>query len=77
MRGIIKETCDAVWTVLHDEFLNWPDISALETVSNDFSTKYVFPNCIGAVDGKHCRIKAPFHRGTVINFKKFQIACGL
>lgn len=72
VQGIIKETCSAIWTVLHEEFLNWPDISALETISNDFSTKYGFPNCIGAIDGKHCRIQAPPHRGTVnFNFKKF------
>lgn len=47
--------------------LNEPDW--LE-ISNDFNAKWNFPNCLGAVDGKHIAIKCPPNGGTLYyNYK--------
>ncbi|KAL7292709.1 hypothetical protein TKK_0013832 [Trichogramma kaykai] len=41
-------------------------------ISEGFFKKYAMPNCIGAVDGKHFRIKKPNLSGSLyFNYKKF------
>ena len=41
-------------------------------VSNGFKTKWNFPSCLGALDGKHIAIKAPEHsESTFYNYKGF------
>lgn len=42
-----------------------------KAVSKDFEEKWNFPHTIGALDGKHITIQAPFRSGTeYFNYKK-------
>ncbi|XP_053395798.1 uncharacterized protein LOC123528006 [Mercenaria mercenaria] len=43
-----------------------------QNVANQFEEKWQFPNCIGAMDGKHVAIKCPARSGsTYYNYKHF------
>lgn len=43
-----------------------------EGVAKCFNEKWNFPNCVGAIDGKHISIQAPVHSGTeFFNYKGF------
>lgn len=54
IRQFIPETCKAIYQVLRDKYMKCPD-SAQEwrEVASGFETQWNFPNCIGALDGKH------------------------
>ncbi|XP_008180264.1 uncharacterized protein LOC103308528 [Acyrthosiphon pisum] len=71
---IIRETCSVLWTILQPKEMpdpNNPD-KWLE-IANQFYIKTNFPNCIGAVDGKHIRCINPKNEGTMFfnNYKKY------
>uniref|UniRef100_A0A182R593 DDE Tnp4 domain-containing protein n=1 Tax=Anopheles funestus TaxID=62324 RepID=A0A182R593_ANOFN len=69
--GIVYEICEAIWNTMKDEFIPFPTTAALR-VEKEFFEKWKFPNCIGAVDGKHVRHKAPAKSGTqYYNYKKY------
>lgn len=41
-----------------------------QAVANDFNSKWQFPNCLGAMDGKHIVLKKPINSGsTFYNYK--------
>nr|CAI5828490.1 unnamed protein product [Callosobruchus analis]CAI5868535.1 unnamed protein product [Callosobruchus analis] len=49
-----------------------PTEEIFKTISRKFRSLWDFPNCIGAIDGKHVRIKAPKNSGsTFFNYKEF------
>lgn len=55
---------------MKDEFLPTPDIAKWNEIRSDFLSLWQFPNCIGAVDGKHVQIKAPANSGSqFFNYK--------
>jgi hypothetical protein len=52
--SIVKETCSAIWEQLKTKVFP-VDITEEYwlTVAKQFFNKWNFPNCIGAIDGKH------------------------
>ncbi|XP_022182081.1 protein ALP1-like [Myzus persicae] len=70
---IIREVTTIIWVNLHSEFMQLPSTSmAWEQISNGFQSKANFPHCIGAVDGKHIRVKKPSNSGSMyFNYKDY------
>lgn len=70
--AIVRETCQILWEVLQPIFMPEPSEQMLQTVAQEFWEKWNFPNCVGAIDGKHIRIICPAASGTMFyNFKGF------
>ncbi|KAF8778418.1 Protein ALP1-like like protein [Argiope bruennichi] len=75
--GIIKLVCNALVKVLSPNHLHVPSTKIeYEAVSADFYTMWQFPQCIGALDGKHIKISPPPNSGSLYyNYKgDFSIA---
>ncbi|XP_025159509.1 uncharacterized protein LOC112589650 [Harpegnathos saltator] len=69
---IIRETCEAIWSCLHKEELFTPTTNGWQEIAHEFENKWNFPNCIGALDGKHVSIICPKKAGsTYYNYKGF------
>ncbi|XP_048481249.1 uncharacterized protein LOC125489424 [Plutella xylostella] len=69
---IIPEVCDAIVRALKDMVQLPVSEQDWKAVSKDFEEKWNFPHTIGALDGKHINIQAPFRSGTeYFNYKKF------
>ncbi|XP_037810045.1 uncharacterized protein LOC119602536 [Lucilia sericata] len=68
---IVPEVCNAIYNVLQPEYLKTPStIEEWKAISEEFLHKWNFPNCIGALDGKHVVMKAPAHSGSIYyNYK--------
>jgi hypothetical protein len=53
-------------------FLPDPNMIDFKTKAEEFWTKWNFPNCILAIDGKHVRIRCPNNSGSLFfNFKDY------
>lgn len=68
----VKAVCCALWTCLQpihlpsSEHINWRD------KAEGFDNLWNFPNCIGAIDGKHIAVQAPAKSGSLYyNYKGF------
>ncbi|GFW62511.1 DDE Tnp4 domain-containing protein [Trichonephila clavipes] len=49
-----------------------PKMGQFQKIAQQYSIKWNFPNCIGAIDGKHVRIKAPKNSGSLFyNYKDY------
>ena len=67
---IINETCEAIWQALQPDFMKPPTRQDWEQIEKGFRLKWHFPNCVGALDGKHISIKAPpKSREAVFNYR--------
>ncbi len=67
---VIRDTCKAISMALAD-FIEPPKMEDdWRRVAADFQRSWNFPNCIGAIDGKHVQIKAPNTSGSLYwNYK--------
>ena len=62
--GIIKETCAAIWEALRVDYVKFPrNEDAWRTIAAEFERKWNFPNCVGAIDGKHVALQAASNAG--------------
>ena len=67
---IIPNVCQALWESLVAEYLPIPDENSWRDIANSFEKNWNFPNCIGALDGKHIVIQAPHNSGSLYyNYK--------
>ncbi|XP_031776798.1 uncharacterized protein LOC116415772 [Nasonia vitripennis] len=73
MYDIIAETCNIIQTTLLNIYVKPPDEAEWLQIAQDFEEKWNFPNCIGALDGKHIEINRPAHGGSLFhNYKNFE-----
>lgn len=69
---IILEVCKAIWSALHRMYLPEMNQTKWAKVAEEFYMKWQFPNCVGAVDGKHIKIRCPPNSGSeYFNYKQY------
>lgn len=67
---VIKETTAAIWDALKNKCLNPPSKEEWTRIASQFSEKWDFPHCVGALDGKHVAVQAPPNSGSeFFNYK--------
>ena len=70
VRAIVKETCYVIWEVLSPSYLPEPNKNHWRQIVSGFWNRWDFPNCIGALDGKHVILQAPPKSGSLFfNYK--------
>lgn len=65
MSLIVPEVAKAIWEELVDVYMPLPKESDWQDIAEQFRVNRDFPNCIGAIDGKHVRIVAPPNSGSL------------
>ncbi|XP_040187323.1 protein ALP1-like [Rana temporaria] len=69
---IIRDTCSAIWEVLQEVVFKKPTAQEWAQIAEVFWQRCNFPNCVGAIDGKHIRIVKPMRSGSeFFNYKKY------
>ncbi|XP_054277592.1 uncharacterized protein LOC128996347 [Macrosteles quadrilineatus] len=69
--SIVHHTSQAVIEVLLNKVMPVPDEDKWNEIAAEFWDRWQFPNCIGAMDGKHVKIQAPKSSGSLYwNYKK-------
>ncbi|KAK0139803.1 Protein ALP1-like [Merluccius polli] len=67
---IVREVASAIWTALVEEVMPVPTMEDWSTVAEEFEWRWNFPNCVGAIDGKHVVLQAPSNSGSLyFNYK--------
>uniref|UniRef100_A0A8C5PGV0 DDE Tnp4 domain-containing protein n=1 Tax=Leptobrachium leishanense TaxID=445787 RepID=A0A8C5PGV0_9ANUR len=71
---IVRKVCQTIWDTMRDQCLPTPTDEAWSRIAAGFQDRANFPNCLGAVDGKHIRIVKPLQSGSLYqNYKHFSI----
>ena len=70
---ILAETSRAIYSVLSEKYMRAPSTSEeWKAIASDFEEKWNMPHVIGAIDGKHVRLKCPKNTGSYYhNYKGF------
>lgn len=64
MVGIVKQVCEAIWSCLVEKYMTFPKMEEWKAIAEDYQKLWNFPNCVGAIDGKHVTIQAPANSGS-------------
>ena len=69
----VPEVCQVIIESFMEEYMSLPDSKEKWlSVAKEFEEKWQFPNCVGAIDGKHVPLINPFNSGsTYFNYKSF------
>ena len=60
---IVRDTCIAIWTALVPTEMPTPTQEDWIKIEKQFASRWNFPNCVGALDGKHVVIQSPGNSG--------------
>lgn len=72
VRNIIAEVVQLLWDVLYETHMPVPSQNDFKKIAKDFYEIWNFPHCVGALDGKHIRIRCPSHSGSMFfNYKGY------
>ncbi|KAJ8941805.1 hypothetical protein NQ314_010272 [Rhamnusium bicolor] len=72
--NIVEVMCEKIWELLSAECLPQPSQEKWLEIVSSFAEYANFPNCLGAVDGKHIRVIKPINTGSdFFNYKKYSI----
>ena len=69
----VPEVCQVTIETFMGDYMALPDSKENGlSVAKEFEEKWQFPNCVGAIDGKHVPLINPFNSGsTYFNYKNF------
>ena len=70
----VKEIYNVLWkTFSEGGFVKQPDSTAeWRNIAKEYEKHWNFPNCVGAIDGKHVTIQCPGRGGSLyFKYKKF------
>ncbi|XP_049763612.1 uncharacterized protein LOC126092180 [Schistocerca cancellata] len=71
VHNIVKEVCQAIIDSMLPEVMPTPTEEDWQQIAEQFLDLWNFPNCIGAIDGKHIQIVAPPNSGSQFyNYKQ-------
>ena len=71
--NVLRETCEGIWLALKGQYLKTPSTTSdWLRIATEFEEEWNFPNCIGAIDGKHIIMDFPKNGGSAYyNYKGF------
>ncbi|XP_047205677.1 protein ALP1-like [Girardinichthys multiradiatus] len=74
VRDCVHMLCEAIEKVMMEQFIPMPTEEVWKEVAQRFWEKWNFPNCLGALNGKHMAIQAPPKSGSqYLDCKTFSV----
>lgn len=61
---IVEHMSDCLWDSLEDDYMRMPSTDEWKLIAQRFYEQWNIPNCLGSIDGKHIRLKAPPNSGS-------------
>uniref|UniRef100_A0A8C5Q003 DDE Tnp4 domain-containing protein n=1 Tax=Leptobrachium leishanense TaxID=445787 RepID=A0A8C5Q003_9ANUR len=74
---IVRKVCQTIWDTMKEQCLPTPTDEAWSRIAAGFRDRANFPNCLGAVDGKHIRIVKLLQSGSLNQNNKHFFSIGL